>query len=163
MTKVHTAVVDMFIKLRFQLHSTVSQPEFIQSRPLYHSILWPDNRGWHQQFRHHMCSTIGTDYLSLVRTLIRQHAAIPLGLYRTVLHQGAPTSFVYVNPQRDSTIKQGDCVYVIADKDFQLWGRRQWSFKRAHKTRMWPIKHHFQIFLFYLQNFFISYFLKKKA
>ncbi|KAI8584387.1 hypothetical protein K450DRAFT_219626 [Umbelopsis ramanniana AG] len=62
----------------------------------------------------------GTDYLSLVRTLIRQHAAIPLGLYRTVLHQGAPTSFVYVNPQRDSTIKQGDCVYVIADDDFQL-------------------------------------------
>ncbi|KAG2183105.1 hypothetical protein INT44_006086 [Umbelopsis vinacea] len=62
----------------------------------------------------------GADYFSLVRTLIRQHAAIPLGLYRTVLHQGAPTSFVYVNPQRDSTIKQGDCVYVIADDDFQL-------------------------------------------
>lgn len=62
----------------------------------------------------------GCDYLSLVRLLIREHSAIPLGLYRTVLHQGAPTSFVYVNPERDSLIKQGDCIYVIAQDEFSL-------------------------------------------
>jgi hypothetical protein len=62
----------------------------------------------------------GTEYVSLVRMLIRRYAAIPLGLYRTVVHGGTPTSFVYVNPQRDSLIKQGDCIYVIAEDEFSL-------------------------------------------
>ncbi|CAI2178179.1 15278_t:CDS:10 [Funneliformis geosporum] len=64
---------------------------------------------------------IGQKYNALYCHLIRAHKAVPLGLYRTVTHKGGPHQYIFVNPKRDTIIKENDKIYLIASKLPSQW------------------------------------------
>ncbi|EXX79860.1 hypothetical protein RirG_001560 [Rhizophagus irregularis DAOM 197198w] len=59
---------------------------------------------------------IGNTYNDLYSYLIKEHQAVPLGLYRCVTHRSGPHNYIYVNPDWDTIVKISDKVYLIASK-----------------------------------------------
>ncbi|PKY42574.1 hypothetical protein RhiirA4_442055 [Rhizophagus irregularis] len=59
---------------------------------------------------------IGNTYNDLYSYLIKEHQAVPLGLYRCVTHRSGPHNYIYVNPDWDTIVNNSDKVYLIASK-----------------------------------------------
>ncbi|KAI8319977.1 hypothetical protein GQ54DRAFT_298973 [Martensiomyces pterosporus] len=57
----------------------------------------------------------GCSYSSLFSHCCFKHGAIPIGLYRSVVHHRQPLWYVMPNPSPNSTIREDDRVYLIAD------------------------------------------------
>ncbi|CAG8500744.1 6045_t:CDS:10 [Cetraspora pellucida] len=59
---------------------------------------------------------IGQKYKAFYRHLVKTHKAIPLGLYRYVVHNNRGIRYVCVNPDKNCILKENDLVYMIASK-----------------------------------------------
>ncbi|KAJ1956072.1 hypothetical protein GGI12_005403, partial [Dipsacomyces acuminosporus] len=57
----------------------------------------------------------GCSYSSLFSHCCFKHGAIPIGLYRSVIHHRNPLWYVMPNPSPNSTLRENDRVYLIAD------------------------------------------------
>ncbi|KAJ1892865.1 hypothetical protein GGI09_005677 [Coemansia sp. S100] len=56
---------------------------------------------------------IGKRYDTLVLTLMKQHASVPMGLYRIVNHEGQAFASVMCNPLPSISLVHSDSVYVL--------------------------------------------------
>ncbi|KAJ1969760.1 hypothetical protein H4R34_006134, partial [Dimargaris verticillata] len=63
---------------------------------------------------------VGGLYSALFSHLCRNHQAVALGLYRSVTHKQSPLWYVLCNPGPAMTLRRGDRVYVLSNREPQL-------------------------------------------
>ncbi|KAJ2738318.1 hypothetical protein H4S06_006470, partial [Coemansia sp. BCRC 34490] len=74
---------------------------------------------------------VGKRYDTLVLTLMKQHAAVPLGLYRIVSHRGQAFAAVMCNPPPYLPLLPSDAVYVLGP-DIRGWSHYADALRALH-------------------------------
>ncbi|KAJ2593088.1 hypothetical protein H4R99_006197 [Coemansia sp. RSA 1722] len=98
-------ILDVLRHLTFShLHGTLETEAIRPFKPGKLSLLYVPER------------FIGKRYDTLVLTLMKQHAAVPLGLYRFVTHDAQTFSTVLCNPLPATPLLHSDAVYVLGPR-----------------------------------------------